>query len=104
MVISDVRFASEIIDRNGAATKFDDLGCMLKYRNKHADLKILAIYLMDYNTKQWTPYERASIVDTNIETPMGSGKVAFADAEKAKAFQKQYPKVVKSGGVDKCCE
>ncbi len=91
MAVSDERFASEIIEQNGEVYKFDDLGCMLKYRAKHADLKIGAIYLKDYDTKRWTSYERAAIVETDVETPMGSGKVAFADSVKAREFQKQHP-------------
>lgn len=104
MAVSDERYASEIIDQNGEAFKFDDLGCMLKFRSKHADLKIAGIYLKDYETKQWMPYERAAIVETGVETPMGSGKVAFADPQKAMSFQKQYPQAANAGGVDKCCE
>jgi len=104
MAISDERFASEIIDQNAEVVKFDDLGCMLKYRARHADLKITAIFLKDYGTKQWTRYERAAIVETSVETPMGSGKVAFSDAEKASAFKKQYPKIVRARGMDTCCE
>ncbi len=104
MAVSDERFASEIIDEQGEVMKFDDFGCLLRYRTKHADLKIAAIFLKDFDTKNWTPYEHASIVETSIETPMGSGKVAFADAEKAKSFQKQNPKIASAGGVDKCCE
>ncbi len=104
MAISDERYASEIIDQNGEVRKFDDLGCMLKFRAKHADLKIAAIFLKDYETKQWVPYERAAIVETNVETPMGSGKVAFADPDKANAFQKQNPHLANAGGIDKCCE
>lgn len=104
MAVSDERFASEIISDQGEVLKFDDFGCMLRFRTKHVDLKIDAIFLKDYETRKWTSYERASIVETNVETPMGSGKVAFADAEQAKSFQKQYPKVATVGGVDKCCE
>jgi copper chaperone NosL len=91
MAISDVRFAGEILDAHGDVYKFDDLGCMFKFRAKHADLKINAMYVKDYDTKEWIPYERAVIVATSLETPMGSGKVAFADPERAKAAQQRYP-------------
>lgn len=105
MVVSDERFASEIIDYHGDAYKFDDLNCLLKFRAKRSDVKIVATYLKDYETKQWIPYERASIIETSVETPMGSGKLAFADAEKARAFQSQYPIAAgKHGCAAKCCE
>ncbi len=91
MAVSEVQFASEIIDMHGEVYKFDDLGCMLKFRNKRSDLKINATFLKDYETKEWIPYERAVIVKTGIETPMGSGKVAFANQARAKAIQSRYP-------------
>lgn len=91
MAISEHQFASEIIDRDGEVYKFDDLACMLKFRSKHSDLKVNVIFLKDYETKEWIPYERATIVETSIETPMGSGKVAFADAARAKTVQQRYP-------------
>lgn len=105
MVVSDERFASEIIDYHGEVYKFDDLNCLLKFRTKRSDVKIVATYLKDYETKQWIPYEKASIIETSIETPMGSGKIAFADAEKAKAFKSQYPIAAgKDGCSAKCCD
>jgi copper chaperone NosL len=91
MAVSEVRFASEIIDMHGDVYKFDDIGCMLKFRNKRSDLKINATFLKDYETREWIPYERAVIVRTSIETPMGSGKLAFADQERARAIQTRYP-------------
>lgn len=106
MVVSDEQFASEIIDEHGEAYKFDDINCMLKFRTKRNDVKIVATYLKDYETREWTPYERGTIVETSIETPMGSGKVAFADAIKAREFQKQHPAsttLSETGCGGSCC-
>jgi len=109
MAPSDHRFASEIINNQGEVFKFDDIGCMLKFRSSHNGMKISATYLKDYDTKEWIPYERSTIVETDVETPMGSGKVAFADSTRAKEFQKQHPpaKILssKSGcGMDGCSD
>lgn len=103
MAVSNERFASEILSADGTALKFDDIGCMLKFKSKNTTLQIAAIYLKDYETKEWIPYERAAIVETDVETPMGSGKVAFADGKKARAFQEQHPKSA-AAGHDACCE
>ncbi len=103
MAISEVRFASEIIDMHGEVYKFDDLGCMLTFRNKRSDLKINATFLKDYETKEWVPYERAVIVETSIETPMGSGKVAFADAKRAKAIREKFPTSGKKQSCSEAC-
>ena len=97
MAVSDERFASEIISDDGGAFKFDDLGCMLKFRTKRNDVKIAGIFLKDYETKEWIPYERAALIETDVETPMGSGKVAFADSMKAQEFQKKHPSKALAG-------
>jgi copper chaperone NosL len=81
MAISDEHFASEIIDRDGTVFKFDDLGCMLKFRDHHQ--QCAAIYVKDYESKQWISFENALIVETSLNTPMGSGKVAFRDSVSA---------------------
>ncbi len=104
MAISDEKFASEIVSDEGEAFKFDDLGCMLKFRTKRNDVKIAGIFLKDYESKEWIPYERAAIIESDVDTPMGSGKIAFASSEKANAFQKQHPRIAKEGCAEKCCE
>ena len=108
MAFSDHRFASEIINDQREIFKFDDIGCMLKFRASHDGMKIAATYVMDYDTKEWIPYERSAIVETDVETPMGSGKVAFADSTKAREFQKHHPPTKtlgsKDGGGMDCCD
>ncbi|MCI0690906.1 nitrous oxide reductase accessory protein NosL [candidate division KSB1 bacterium] len=91
MAISDQAFASEIITEAGEVFKFDDLGCMGKFKEKSTDLKIATTFVKDYETKNWLPYERSTIVQTSIRTPMGSGKVALADSLKAREFSEKFP-------------
>jgi copper chaperone NosL len=106
MAVSDERFASEIINGAGEVFKFDDLGCMLKYRASNHDMKIAATFWKDYETKQWISYERAVIIETDVDTPMGSGKVALADSMRAREFQKKHPpskSLGASGCGGSCC-
>jgi copper chaperone NosL len=91
MAISDQRFAAEIITADGEVFKFDDLGCVERFKEKSADLKIAATFVKDYETKNWLPYERSTIVQTSIKTPMGSGKVALADSSRAQEILEQFP-------------
>jgi copper chaperone NosL len=91
MAVSDQAFASEIITADGEVFKFDDLGCLEKFKEKSAELKIAATFVKDYATKKWLPYERSTIVQTSIKTPMGSGKVALADSIKANEYLKNFP-------------
>ena len=91
MAFSDHRFAAEIVSAGNEVFKFDDIGCMLTFKQEFQDVKIAATFLKDYDTKEWLPYEKAVIVETDVATPMGSGKVAFRDAIRAREFQKQNP-------------
>ncbi len=89
MAVSDQRFASEIIDTGGEAFKFDDIGCMLDFLKEKPEVQAQARFVKDVETRQWIPYEKAVIIDSDLQTPMGSGKIAFADAERAREFQKR---------------
>lgn len=91
MAVSDKSFASEIITDQREVFKFDDLACLEEYRQKNQTLKINAIFVADYETKDWLPYARSVIVRTGIETPMGSGKAAVADSQRAKILVERFP-------------
>ncbi len=91
MAISDQRFASEIITVSGEVFKFDDIGCMERFKDKSSALKIAATFVKDYETKNWIPYKRSTIVQTSIKTPMSSGKVALADSGRAVEFLEKFP-------------
>lgn len=91
MAISDARFASEIIDTDGTVHKFDDIGCLLSYRAKLNPSTITAIFLKDYETLEWMPYEKSTIVETGVSTPMASGRLAFSTSERATAFARSHP-------------
>ena len=91
MAVSDQRFAAEIISDAREPFKFDDIGCMEDFQKENSNLKIAARFFKDYETKNWIVPERATIVETSVFTPMGSGKVAFADSSKAKEFLRQHP-------------
>jgi copper chaperone NosL len=91
MAVSDHRCASEIIAESGEVFKFDDLSCLGAYRSGRRDLKIAAVFVMDYETKTWLLWEKAVVVRAGVFTPMGSGKVAFADSTHAIEFRHQHP-------------
>lgn len=91
MAISEPVFASEIITTDGDVFKFDDLGCLEKFQEKSGELKIAATFVKDYETKNWLLYEHSTIVQTSLQTPMGSGKVAFADPAQAREYREKFP-------------
>lgn len=101
MAISDARFASEIIESDGTVHKFDDVGCLLQFREQLSPARVAAIFLKDYETVAWMRYEHSTIVETGIATPMASGKVAFAESGRAREFARAHPAADTSTG---CCE
>lgn len=102
MAVSDKSFASEIITAKDEVMKFDDLSCQESYRKKNASIQIKAIFVVDYDTKIWLPFEKSVIVKTGIDTPMGSGKVAVKDSARAAALVKEHPPTRDVSAMD-CC-
>jgi copper chaperone NosL len=102
MAVSDKSFASEIITEQNEVLKFDDLSCLESYRKKNASVKIRAIFVTDYDTRNWLPFEKSIIVKTGIDTPMGSGKIAVKDSARAAAIAKERPPTRDVSAMD-CC-
>lgn len=90
MAFSDPAFASEMITDSGEALKFDDIGCMERYARLAKETAIAATFVKDFETKEWIQIGKSTIVATNLATPMGSGKIAFADSMKANAYLQKH--------------
>lgn len=105
MAFSDHRFASEIIDGDGGVFKFDDIACMETFRSGHGEVRVVATFVKDYGTNAWIAHEHAVIVTTGVASPMGSGKLAFADSSRALAFQKEHPVLTTAVAEERpgCC-
>lgn len=103
MAISDARFASEIIATDGTVHKYDDIGCLLHARQAIPVDEIAVIFVKDYETLAWVPYGRSTIVSAGIHTPMASGRIAFASADRAAAFVKAHPPEEKTGEDCEAC-
>lgn len=86
MRISQPGFAGELRDRNGTLTKYDDVGCLL-----HAMValrrEVPEAWVEDHAGGGFVPLLAVTLVHAkNLETPMGSGILAFADEAAAAAF------------------
>jgi copper chaperone NosL len=88
--ISKPQFGSEII-YEGKVYKFDDLTCLNAFKTKHSESIHGTAYLIEYASRRWIRSDAATIVATDVATPMGSGLLAFADSAKANAFAKAHP-------------
>jgi copper chaperone NosL len=87
MAIIEPQFASEIILASGEALKFDDLACFASGAKNTASEDSRHIFFQDYATHEWIESEKVTIVrSSSLQTPMGSGSVAFANHEQAHKF------------------
>jgi nitrous oxide reductase accessory protein NosL len=91
MILSDERCAAALlIDGNQSdgqqSLLFDDIGDMVEYEHSHSGLKVKKEFVHDFQTRQWLPASAATyMISEEIQTPMGSGIVAFASADRARA-------------------
>lgn len=103
MTVSGSQFASEIIYKDGSVVKFDDLKCFENYRKTHDVVDFAALFVKNYDTKEWMPFGKSIVIQTGIETPMGSGQVAVADQQRANQLKGQYPAIIPAMDEDACC-
>jgi copper chaperone NosL len=92
MAISEKRYAAELIDDEGQAFKFDDIGCMVNFiKSRKNTTRIVAHFVMDFDERQWTKAEDAYYVrSSELTTPMNGGIIAFKDQAKAKEAVDRY--------------
>ena len=84
MAISQKQFAAEIIDRSGNVQKFDDIGCLLRYRERQQTTPA-AVFVVDYRTRHWLDANAAYFIHSDrLQTPMDGRFAAFADPERAR--------------------
>lgn len=84
MVISDLKFAGEIIDKKGKVYKFDDLTCLRSfYKLRREDIKI--VYLVPYeDEKKLLLSDKAFILKSEkIRGPMGGNYLVFENENNA---------------------
>lgn len=80
MMVTDLRFAGQLVARGEEPRFFDDIGCMRKHLAAHRAEAGWRGFVTDYRTRAWTPIESARIWKCeSIETPMASHLVAAAD-------------------------
>lgn len=87
MQVKDDAYATQIVTKDGKSLKFDDIGCMNKWKEENGKDNIGMDYVRDYNDKEWVEFNKATYVyDSSIRTPMTYGIVSFKDKQSAEAF------------------
>ena len=86
MIISEANFASAYWTTDGEARRFDDMGEMLAFMQSNPEERA-STWVHDVNTAEWLRAEDAWIVmNAGLMTPMGTGIVAVANEDDAKAL------------------
>lgn len=82
MVVSDARFAAQVVAPREEARFFDDVGCLRAWLNERGGLPPGAVaWVADHRTRAWVRAGAATYTNVPaLETPMSSHVVAHADA------------------------
>ncbi|TDQ34616.1 nitrous oxide reductase accessory protein NosL [Aureibacillus halotolerans] len=91
MSVKDDQYATQIITEDGRALKFDDIGCMNKWKDQNSTEAIGAEFVRDFDSMEWIPYEDATYVyGPEIKTPMAYGVISFDTKEAAEAYINEH--------------
>ncbi|NLY78341.1 MAG: hypothetical protein GX072_00100 [Lysinibacillus sp.] len=78
------KFSAQAIKEDGSIAFYDDIGCLLNAElafNETNDK-----YVRDFNTLEWVLVDDATIVKTDLKTPMNWGYAFFKNEEDANRF------------------
>lgn len=92
MAISEKQYAAEVIDSDGQAFKFDDIGCMVNFmEGKKNKAPIAAYFVIDFDKREWIKGEDAYYVRAaEVNTPMDGGIIAFRTQSQAQQAADKY--------------
>lgn len=88
MTISDIRFATELMNQNGKAYKFDDLSCMLKFMKDRKDEHFPDIMASDYLAPNQLIDVKGKYIlkGEDLKSPMGGNCAVFSQLDSAKLY------------------
>ena len=86
MTIADGRFGAALTTQKGRVYKFDDVSCMVHYKNENKATGFSQFYVSDFTKSNvLIPVEQAFFIKGEaIRSPMRGDIAAFSDAENAK--------------------
>jgi copper chaperone NosL len=87
MIVDEPRCASALRTRSGESILFDDLGCMLVWRQAHPESEIAVGWVHDFESGRWIDLATATfVIETRFDTPMASNILAATDSSRATAI------------------
>lgn len=85
MIINEARFAAAYVTDAGQIRRFDDIGGMVAYTEEISEDR--AVYWVhDFDTEEWLKAYEAFYVESQQQSPMGFGIIAFADQQRAEQW------------------
>lgn len=72
MLVSEPRFAAQLIDQDGRVLAFDDPGCLLSWVNGHLPGAAVEVWFHHLHEERWVSAEQVRFISTS-PTPMGFG-------------------------------
>lgn len=77
-------FSAQAIKADGSIAFYDDIGCLLNAEVAHNETN--EKFVRDFNTLEWVKVEDATIVKTDLKSPMNWGYIYFADKADADKY------------------
>lgn len=93
MIVSDAEFASQIVNVQGRAYKFDSVECMAAYDIKHEDPEnIHSRWVPNFHDRnEWLEAESAVYLHSEtLRSPMGLFISSYADMQTAEEMRDEY--------------
>ena len=76
MALSDPHYSAQVIDPNGRAYYFDDIGCAILWLRRQPWKDKARTWVNDVKTTEWIEAKKANWISGDPQTPMGYGFAA----------------------------
>jgi len=92
MTIADGRFGAALTTQKGRVYKFDDLSCLVHYKNENKATGFKQFFVSDFTKSNvLIPVEKAFFIKSEqIRSPMRGDLAAFSNAESAKIHLEKF--------------
>lgn len=88
MALSDPHYSAQVIDPDGRASYFDDMGCVILWLKRQPWKENARVWVNDVKTTEWIEANKANWVYGDPKTPMGYGFAAtLSPVENALDFE-----------------
>ena len=81
-------FSAQAIKADGSNAFYDDIGCLLNAELMFDEENTK--FVRDFNTKDWVQVDDATIVKTDLKSPMNWGYISFADKADAEKYMADH--------------